>query len=212
MPRRIGRAGSGRALRVLGRVLLVVLGVTVEIARAEAASMLVLPRPGQLGLTVQGQYGSLLDSGNLGSEFGSGGGLAVRLRYRMRYERAIGLSFENQTLDARSAPTSATDSTQMSMLLSGADFYQLFNTSGRTQEMLSVGAGIAQIHYTLRDGETEYPLEGDGVYVSAGVGIERFFYRSFAFDLSGRYYAVFEGGKTNHDLQAAAGIIFYASY
>ena len=40
--------------------------------------------------------------------------------------------------------------------------------------MLSVGAGLAQIHDNLRDGEIEYPLAGDGVYVSVGAGIERF--------------------------------------
>jgi hypothetical protein len=52
----------------------------------------------------------------------------------------------------------------------------------------------------------------DGVYVSAGAGLERFIYRSWALDLSTRYMAVFAGGKANHDLQASLGFIFYASY
>jgi hypothetical protein len=154
----------------------------------------------------------MLSSGNLGNDFGSGGGLTVRVRYRMRYERALGISFESQSLDARAAATADTSRTQLNALLSGIDFYQMFNTDQKLQQMLSIGAGLAQLHYTLRDGETEYPLAGDGVYVTAGAGIERFFYRSLAFDISGRYIAIFEDGKPNHDFQGAAGLIFYASY
>lgn len=195
-------AGSALALLV----------VIATAAPASAGLPILLPRPGQVGFALQGQYGAMLSGGNLGTEFGSGGGLTVRVRYRMRYERALGISFESQGFDSRNAPTADTSRTSLSMLLSGVDFYQMFNTDQKVQEMLSIGAGIAQIHYTLRDGDTEYPLAGDGVYVTAGVGMERFFYRSFAFDLSGRYLAVFEDGKANHEFQAAAGLIFYASY
>ena len=45
---------------------------------AHAAAQVILPRPGQVGFSLQGQYGTLLSSGNLGDEFGSGPGLAVR--------------------------------------------------------------------------------------------------------------------------------------
>ena len=66
-----------------------------------AAVIVVPPRPGQVGLSVQGQYGTLMESGDIGKNFGSGPGLAVRLRYRMRYERGFGLSFESHAFDAR---------------------------------------------------------------------------------------------------------------
>ena len=192
--------------------VLVLLAGVVSAMPAQAGLPVILPKPGQVGFALQGQYGMLLSSGNLGDEFGSGGGLTVRVRYRMRYERALGISFESQSLDARKAPTADTSKTTLNMLLSGVDFYQMFNTDQKMQQMLSIGAGLAQVHYTLRDGDTEYPLAGDGVYVTVGAGLERFFYRSFAFDFSGRYMAVFEDGKANHDFQAAGGIIFYASY
>ena len=185
---------------------------------AHAGMPLILPRPGQIGFTLQGQYGDLLKSGLMGNEFGSGAGLAVRLRYRMRFERALGLSFESQKMDVRGTPvpppSPAPDTTRVSvsLLLSGAEFYQLFNTDQNIQEMVSIGAGLAQVHYALGDGDTEYPLAGDGLYLSAGFGLERFFYRSFAFDVSTRYLSIFHDGHVNHDLQASVGIIFYASY
>jgi hypothetical protein len=195
-----------------GLSMLVLAVPLVAAVPARAALPVLLPKPGQVGFALQGQFGTMLSSGNLGNDFGSGGGLTVRVRYRMRYERALGISFESQSLDARAAATSDTSRTQLNALLSGIDFYQMFNTDQKLQQMLSIGAGLAQLHYTLRDGETEYPLAGDGVYVTAGAGIERFFYRSLAFDISGRYIAIFEDGKPNHDFQGAAGLIFYASY
>jgi Outer membrane protein beta-barrel domain len=178
---------------------------------AGAASSIVLPRPGQVGFSIQGEYGSLLKSGDLGEFFGTGPGLAVRLKYRMRYERAIGLSFEGQQLDSRT-PGIAGDTTasRVSLNLAGVEVYQMFGTVSTTTRMVTVGAGIAHPTVKLDDGETTFP--DDGVYVSAGAGLEHFFYRSWGLDVSGRYHAIFQHGKTNHDFQAAAGFVFYASY
>jgi hypothetical protein len=191
-------------------------------APVHAALPVVLPRPGQIGFTIQGQYGLMLSTGDLGDAFGNGGGLAVRMRYRMRYERALGLSFEAQNFGARTpggnfAPGDtigdpAFSRDQLNALLTGVDFYQMFNTDQKYQELLSLSGGLAQVHYVLRDGEIEYPNQGDGLYVAVGGGIERFFYRSFALDVSGRFTALFHGGQTNGTFQAAAGLIFYASY
>jgi hypothetical protein len=178
---------------------------------AGAASSIVLPRPGQVGISIQGEYGTLLQSGDLGEFFGNGPGIAVRLKYRMRYERAIGLSFEGQQLDARHPGFSGdTVATRVSINLSGIEVYQMFGTLSTMTRMVTVGAGIAHPTVKLDDGETTFP--DDGVYVSAGAGIERFFYRSWGLDLSARYHAIFQHGKTNHDLQASAGFVFYASY
>ena len=193
----------------------------VAVSAATAANTIILPRAGQVGIGLQGQYGSLLKQGDFGEEFGSGPGLAIRLRYRMRYERAFALSFESQHLDARSpgraqtAFTALEDSAlrdRLTINLAGLEFYQLFDTRSKTVKMLSAGAGLAQISARLDNGETQFPDKGDGVYVSLGAGVERFFFRSWAWDLSTRYHALFHDGKTNHDIQGSLGIIFYAAY
>jgi hypothetical protein len=185
-----------------------------------AAADIELPRPGQVGISLQGGYGFMLDSGPVGSVFDVGSSYAIRLRYRMRYERGIGLSFENHGPEARTKfqfdpafPESA-KADKLSLILSGIEFYQLFNTRTKTVSMLVVGAGLAQYRTELNSGETELSGEtsGDGLYVSSGAGVERFFFRTWAFDFSTRYFAAFKDGKINHDLQAAAGLIFYASY
>jgi hypothetical protein len=209
----------------------VILGVLmlciVAAPPAGAESSIVLPRPGQVGLEVGGGYGLLAKSGDLGNLYDTGATFVVRARYRMRYERAIGLSFESQTLDVRTEPPPFDESdpasigpTRLSLILSGFEFYQLFGSRTKTTRMVMAGAGLAQARAKLNSGDTqlidvegEAPTgSGDGLYVSAGAGVERFFYRSWAWDLSTRYMAVFRNGKPNHDVQAALGVIFYASY
>lgn len=189
---------------------------------AQARSVVVLPRPGQVGVSLNGLYGTLLHPGNVGDQFGNGPGIAVRVRYRMRYERGFGLSFESHGLDPRpgaqvdllsGAPIAADDVfayKRLNLFLYGVDFYQMFGTRTKTTKMLSVGAGLAHPVFALNGGDQQYPFS-DGVYLSAGAGVERFFWHSMALDLGARYHAIFLDGKMNHDLQASAGLVFYAS-
>jgi hypothetical protein len=192
---------------------------------AAGAAPILLPRPGQIGVSIQGQYGGLLESGNLGDVFNSGGGYAIRLRYRMRYARAFGISFENQNFDAPGNPLfefnpdagvsgtiEPTPARSLRLVTTGVDLYQFSDPSERLQRYAGIGAGIFQSTVKLVDGETYVPIHPDGVYASLSAGIERFVWRSYALDFSGRYLAVFHSGDVNHDLQAAAGVIFYASY
>lgn len=196
------------------------------VADGASAASIVVPRAGQVGIGLQGNFGSLLKGGQLGQEFGSGFGLGVRLRYRMRYERAIGLSFDQGNLDAREPgfPEGAfigrrgtdVDSTvtrdRLVMTTTGFDFYQMFDTRTRNVKWLSLSAGLVQVSARLSSGETQYPIGNDGTYLGVGAGVERFVYRSWAVDTAVRYRAVFYGSTVNHDLEASLGMVFYAAY
>ena len=195
------------------------LALLVPALPASAANV-ELPRAGQVGISLQGGYGTILETGVIGETFGPGPSYAIRLRYRMRYERGIGLSFENHSLEARTkiaydpANPDSANPDRLKLILSGFEVYQLFGTRTRTVKLLSLGLGLAQLRTELNSDETELdgPTSGDGLYLSAGAGIERFFYRSWAWDLSMRYFAVFKDGEVSHDLQAALGLVIYAGY
>ena len=199
---------------------LTAIGLFLAVPVPARAAPVELPRAGQVGVSLQGGYGTMLENGVVGETFGAGPTYAIRLRYRMRYERGIGLSFENHKLDARTkfvydpADPDSVHPEDLSLILSGFDFYQLFDTRSKTVKLLSLGAGLAQLRTNVNSGEVELdgPTSGDGLYLSAGAGFERFFFRSFAWDFSVRYFAVFKDGEANHDLQAALGVIFYAGY
>jgi hypothetical protein len=186
--------------------------IGLAFAPAARADSIVLPRPGQVGISGQFGYGSLLEGGLYGEDFSTGPAFGVRLRYRMRYERALGLSFESQRFDVRQESIADTAFKSLTVMNSGVEFYQLFGTRTKTVRMLMVGAGLSQPSVELNDGETFFYPGGDGFYVSGGMGLERFFYRSWAYDLSARYLSIFKDGKSNHQFQAAIGLIFYASY
>jgi hypothetical protein len=141
----------------------------------------------------------------------------------MRFERAIGLTFDLQQLGARSpsgaagafdsltdAPAVLRDRLQVNT--AGIELYQLFDTRERTVKMLSAGIGLAQVSARLSNGETQIPRAGDGIFLSLGAGLERFVYRSWAWDLGARYLAILHDQRVNHDFQLQAGLIFYAAY
>lgn len=205
------------------RAMAAMITVSLLVATAAHAGTIVLPRAGQVGVSVQGQWGLLMKSGLVGEEFGNGPGMGVKLRYRMRYERGVGLSFDTQSLDSREPGRGegaflpiSDDSTlvreRVVMNSAGFDLYQFFGTRTRTVKHLNAGMGITQISARLSNGEVQYPLGADGFYLSAGGGIEKFVYRSWAVDLNARYQAVFHDSKINHGVQVGLGMIFYAAY
>ena len=196
----------------------------VASAPARAANIL-LPRAGQVGVGIQPlQYGGLANVGLVGAEFGSGFGLAVRLRYRTRYDRAAGISFETRSLDGRgllvtpsafsrdTGPDSLVPLKSLTLQTFGVDLYQFYGARTRTPRFLSVSGGLAKINAIAGNGDAVYPIAGDGLFLGAGAGLERFVYRSWAVDFSARYNAIFLDGSTNHDVQVALGMIFYAAY
>lgn len=203
-------------------VVLVIASLAIP-SMTGAKTLVVPPRPGQVGFSAQGEFGGMMASGGLGGDFDFGPGFAVRLKYRMRYERGLGLSFESQSFEARRNPTftNPVDGSPINpdtsiaphtvtLVLSGVDFYQMFGTRTTLTRMLSGGFGIVQVHATLNDGETEF--RPDGFYATLGGGLEKFFYRSLGYDLTGRYIAVFTDGSVNHQFQLALGLVFYAAY
>ena len=201
-----------------------VAAVTWAGATAHAATI-ILPRAGQVGVGVQFQGGGLAQTGQLGEEFSTGVGFgSVRLKYRTRYDRGAGVSFETRRLDGRgmlttnsafsrdTGPDSLAPLTALTLQTFGADLYQFFGARTRTQGFLSASGGIAKINAWAKNGDPVYPIPGDGVYLGVGTGLERFVYRSWAVDASVRYTAIFLDGSTNHDVQLALGMIFYAAY
>ncbi len=199
-------------IRIRVPILLLALVCLAGSSPARAEWVVTPPRAGQVGLAVQGQYGGLLKSGGIGNAFQGGPGLAVRLRYRTRYERAIGLSFESQRFDVRDPARADTAANHMNAFTFGGDAYQMFGTRTRTPKWISVGAGLAQFRLQQNNKDYNFSNTSDGIYVSAGGGVERFIWQSWALDLSGKYLTIFQNGRPNHDFQASLGLIVYATY
>ena len=148
------------------RCAIAVLALSALAGAARAASSIVLPRAGQVGVGVGGQYGRCCDSGSLGTEFGSGPGLGVRLRYRMRFERAIGLSFESADSIRRARGAAGADSRirvrkQLTLILSGVDIYQMFGTRDAHHQVPErAGSGSRRPRRKLDERRDRVPVGG----------------------------------------------------
>ena len=173
----------------------------------------VLPRPGDIGFYGVAQYGTLLKGGEMGNDFNSGPGFSVGLRYRMRYERGLGLTFERHGFDPRTKSSADTAASKLTVLMTGAEIHQMFGTRTRAVKMLTAGVGLAQASQKLNSKETllSGPGVGDGFYVSLGGEIEYYVWRSWAMDFRLRYQAVILNQSTNHDFQLGFGLAFYAT-
>ena len=196
-----------------GLLAMIVAGAALLLPGHCLAARVILPRPGDIGFAGFGQYGTFTKAGEIGDEFGAGAGFGVRLRYRMRYERGLGLTFERQGFDPRHKSTEDTAAVNCTLIATGLEIYQMFGTRTRATKMLSAGVGLAQVTQKLNDNETLVSGTGvgDGFFVSLGGGLEHFFWQSWAVDVSFRYHAVILHETTNHDFQIAAGLVFYAS-
>ena len=199
--------------RKCGFLAVIAAGGALLLPGRALGARVVLPRPGEIGFAGLAQYGTLFKKGEIGEDFRAGPGFALRLRYRMRYERGLGLTFERQGFDPRDKSDSPLAPRTSTLLAQGLEVYQMFGTRTRTVRMLSAGVGLAQVSHKLNDKETQSsgPGVGDGFYVSLGGELESFFWQSWALDLSLRYHAVILHETTNHDVQFGAGLVFYAS-
>ena len=201
---------TGRKCRFL---VVIAAGGALLLPGHALGARVVLPRPGEIGFAGLAQYGTLLKQGEIGDAFGSGPGIALRLRYRMRYERGLGLTFERQGFNPREKSDADTAAKNTTIQAEGFEVYQMFGTRTRTVRMLSAGVGLVQASQKLNDNETlvSGPGVGDGFYISLGGEVEYFFWQSWAVDLGLRYHAVILNETTNHDFQIGAGLVFYAS-
>lgn len=190
----------------------VALGIVLA-GTADAASV-VLPRPGQIGFSAQGSLGSLSKSGEYGDLYGTGPGVAIRARLRMRYERGVGLSFERHGFHVRDESDTAFAPRTLTLMTTTVDVYQLFGTRSRTVKMLSAGIGLSQGTQKLNGGDQKVGGvgAGDALVMGVGAGLERFVWQSMALDLGARYFVHLHHRKANHDVQLYGGLIFYAGY
>jgi hypothetical protein len=99
----------------------------------------------------------------------------------MRYERAIGLSFDvvhtrlarcraslRRVRRPTAGPTALLTRDVLKLTTTGIDLYQMFGTHATHVKWLSAGAGLVQASAKLSDGEIQYPIESDGGYLSVG--------------------------------------------
>ena len=161
---------------------------------------------GALMVGVQGQYGFLAGDAEATDEFDQGAGYALRLRYYLGNDRALGFSMENQRFDGVAIAGDVPQPRDMSVAIFTADYLMYFQRASALSRYVTFGVGF---HHPAREYQDGSEVGPDGLVLTAGAGLEYFFHRVVSVDVCVRGYGLFGQGGLLGSGQAAAGLNFY---
>ncbi|UCF79135.1 MAG: outer membrane beta-barrel protein [Candidatus Eiseniibacteriota bacterium] len=198
---------------VLSLCAMVFLGIT---APSESVAGPIFEEKGAFTVGFQGQYGLLMGEATETEHFDNGAGYAVRLRYYLGRNRALGVSLERQSFAGGDAISPDERPEEMNVSVVTVDYFWYFDRKSQLTHYITVGAGVHHpgrdySAYVSADDEwVGYSTVGpDGIALSLGAGLEYFFHRVVAVDLSARGYGLFGQDGTLGSVQAAVGFNFY---
>lgn len=167
---------------------------------------------GALAVGVQGQYGFLAgdaattDGAVVTDEYDQGVGYALRLRYYLGNNKALGISMESQKFDGIPDRVAEFQPKDMTVALFTMDYLLYFQRASTLTRYLTFGAGV---HHPAREYENGSEVGPDGLVLTAGAGLEYFFHRVASVDVCVRGYGLFGQGGLLGSGQAAVGLNFY---
>ena len=141
------------------------------------------------------------------NDFDSGTGFAMRLRYYLGDNRALGISLESQIFDGVRAPVNDDQPKRLTDAIIMADYLFYFDRESSLSRYVAVGLGL---HHPGREYKSYGEVGPDGLAASLGGGLEYFFHRSTSVDVSVRGYGLFgQGEGFLGSVEAAVGMNFY---
>ena len=167
-------------------------------------------RPNTISLGLQGQYGGLRGSSRLADGFDHGGGYAFRFRYMLAPSTALGFSFEHQQFGSIQPPLNVPGDFADSHLVVTTISSEVIFFNHRERELhpyFLVGFGYASpdIVYT----EDIAARANEGVFLTGGLGFERFIRPRFSIDGSLRIYGEIANSEFTSMGEVALGIHLY---
>lgn len=161
---------------------------------------------GALAVGVQGQFGFLAGDAEAAEHFDQGPGYALRLRYYLGNDRALGISMESQRFDGTPGLGLQYEPKEMTVAVFTVDYLMYFQRASALTRYLTFGAGFHHPGREYKDGSEVGP---DGLALTAGAGFEYFFHKVASVDVCVRGYGLFGQGGLLGSGEAAAGLNFY---
>jgi hypothetical protein len=167
-------------------------------------------RPNTISLGFQAQYGGLRGTSRLADGFDQGLGYAFRFRYMLGPKTALGFSFEHQQFGAIQPPLNVEGQFADSHLVVSTVSAEVIFFHHREKELhpyFLIGFGYASpdIIYT----EDIAARANEGVFLSGGMGFERFIRPRFSIDGSLRIYGEIANSEFTSMGQVGLGIHVY---
>jgi len=191
-------------------------------AGAEPSSR--VERNGSIALAGGAGYGIITGDSRFGSEFDTGLGIDILLRYVLGPHWSMGLGFQSQVYDATPNAVTANGEEKLQITDIRFDTYYYRDRSKDASQYLVLGIGMyrPEIHY---QGEGNVSFPGENLELSFGMGAEIFIGETWGIELGGRALGYFGNGLTQEEeadpdlapptssvalgLRGQAGVFFY---
>ncbi|HET9951292.1 MAG TPA: hypothetical protein VFS09_05795 [Candidatus Eisenbacteria bacterium] len=167
-------------------------------------------RPNTISLGLQAQYGGIRGSSRLADGFDHGAGYAFRFRYMLSPKTALGFSFEHQRFGSIQPPLNvpgdfADSHLVVTTISAEAVFYHHREKESHPYLLVGFGYASPDIIYT----EDIAARANEGVFLTGGVGFERFIRPRFSIDGSLRLYGEIANSEFTSMGQVGLGIHVY---
>ena len=167
-------------------------------------------RPGTISVGLQGQYGGIRGNSRLADGFDHGPGYAFRFRYMLSRATALGFSFEHQRFGSIQPPLNVpgdfADSHLVVTTISAETVFYVHRERD-THPYFLVGFGYASPDVVFAE-EVASRVD-EGVFLTGGVGFERFIRPRFSIDGSVRAYGLIANSEFTSTGEVSLGLHVY---
>lgn len=167
-------------------------------------------RPNTISIGVQGSYGVVRGNSRLADGFSDGPGYAVRFRYMLSPSFALGFSFENHRYyDTGGEPSSEIGAGDSSVVMTtvAIEGVKYLNRASEAHPYFTGGFGYASPD--IVDEIRGSARVNEGVFLTAGVGFERFVRSRFSIDITLEGHGLISNSELTTFAQICAGIHLY---
>jgi hypothetical protein len=167
-------------------------------------------RPNTISVGVQGSYGVVRGTSRLADGFSDGPGYAVRFRYMLSTSFALGFSFENHRYYDRGgepSPEPGASDSVIVMTTVAIEGVKYLNRASEAHPYFLAGFGYASpdiVEEVLGSARVN-----EGVFLTGGVGFERFVRSRFSIDITLEGHALISNSELTTFAQICGGIHLY---
>lgn len=167
-------------------------------------------RPNTISLGMQGSYGVVRGNSRLADGFSDGPGYAIRFRYMLTTSFALGFSFENHRYyDRGGTPSTEIGAGDSSVVMTTVSMegVKYLNRASEAHPYFLGGFGYASPD--IVDEIRGSARVNEGVFLTAGVGFERFVRSRFSIDITLEGHGLISNSELTTFAQICAGIHLY---
>ena len=167
-------------------------------------------RPNTISVGLQGSYGVVRGTSRLADGFSDGPGYAFRFRYMLSTSFALGFSFENHryyNIEGEPSTEIGAGDSSIVMTTVAIEAVKYLNRASEAHPYFTGGFGYASPD--IVDEIRGSARVNEGVFLTAGVGFERFIRQRFSLDFTLEGHALISNSELTTFAQILAGIHLY---